>query len=228
MNITQTNPTLNLVPSLPDDPWPDPAHRHDAHPLDDLPSGRLEELIPVLLTHWDSPTMTELGLCRQHRITLAQLRAIAELPRFREALEDLRALREARRPAVEARARATALDRLLYVASFPPSSASFAREIRGAVKLALTLLGDAAGTAPEPRPAPEPEPTTPARAENGGGPEAEPRTPTPARVNSGPEPTMPIALPPAPDRRGPHAGPPVTPPRTARTGSLPERCCPGS
>ncbi|MCC5823108.1 MAG: hypothetical protein LAT64_10105 [Phycisphaerales bacterium] len=143
MNTTRTEPTPDLHAHDTADwphPWPDPTHIHDGDPLDDLPPDRLAALIPEILTDWDCPVMSELGLCRQYRITLAQLRAIARLPRFRAALADLRAVREDRRPDIQSRAHATAIDRLTYIATHDPTSASFAKEIRLAVKALLTLV----------------------------------------------------------------------------------------
>ncbi|MCC5823186.1 MAG: hypothetical protein LAT64_07755 [Phycisphaerales bacterium] len=136
---TATHPNHTPNPHWPH-PWPDPTTIHDGDPLDDLPPDRLAALIPAVLSDWDCPVMSELGLCRQHRITLAQLHAIAALPRFQRALASLRAVREARRPAIEARAHATAIDRLTCIATFEPTSATHAKEVRLAIKALLTLV----------------------------------------------------------------------------------------
>lgn len=135
--------------------------RTEENPLAELDADRIDELTNALLEDWDCPTMTALGLCRAHRATLAQVRAISQTPRFRAALDDLRAIRDARRQDQDARVRATAVDRLVYLILHDPSTASYAKELRLAVKTLLSLT-DPAQTRPasdDAHPAQDPQDT---------------------------------------------------------------------
>lgn len=183
-----------------------PNHAVDGRPDPDNPLGHLTpeqvaDLTNGLLEDWDRPTMTELGLCRAHQITLDQLHALATRPAFRHALERIRTIRAMRQPDRDAAARALAMDRLISIAQQTPASASHAKEIRLAIKQLLALLDAREEAAPAPTgpaptdAAPEPDPEPQPRDPASGGPPPEPHgywepraatsPPEPARV--GPE-----------------------------------------
>ncbi|MCC5822571.1 MAG: hypothetical protein LAT64_03230 [Phycisphaerales bacterium] len=126
---------------------------------------RLEPLIDAVLADWDDPTMTGARICARHEITPEQLHAIAALPRFRETVAHLDAIRALRRPHVESRARADLFRSLTAIIQQDPTTASKAKEIRLAIKQLLTLVDGAGGSLPPDRAqpdAPKP-PATPTR-----------------------------------------------------------------
>ena len=109
----------------------------------------------ALLADFDDPRLTELDLCERHALTLDALLAIAESPPFRHALATLRALRDARAPALLARARLSAARALAHLSDHTPASLAESRELRLALKDLLRLLGDGgparrAGSSDEP------------------------------------------------------------------------------
>ncbi|MCC5823438.1 MAG: hypothetical protein LAT64_05925 [Phycisphaerales bacterium] len=137
-SLTQLRNTAPRPASPPRPAAPPPVD--PARPLAGIDPERLCELRDDLLEDWDCPTMTDLGLCRAHGLTLKQVRAIAETPEFQDALEDLRVIRAMRREPVHARTVALAVDRLSHIANHEPTSATYAKEIRLAVKHLLTIV----------------------------------------------------------------------------------------
>ena len=101
---------------------------------------RLDKLIDAVLADWDDPTMTGARISARHGITPEQLEAIARLPRFRETLARLDAIRDLRRPHVEARARSDLFRSLNTIIHQDPTTASKAKEIRLAIKQLLALM----------------------------------------------------------------------------------------
>ncbi len=101
----------------------------------------------ALLADFDDPRLTELDLCERHALTLDALLAIAESPPFRHALATLRALRDARAPALLARARLSAARALAHLSDHTPASLAESRELRLALKDLLRLLAESSPVA---------------------------------------------------------------------------------
>jgi hypothetical protein len=112
----------------------------EGRPLADLTPDEYTLLIDQLLEDWDCPTMTELGLCRVHRLSLEQLDRITDDPAFDRALARIRSIRAKRRPEREAAARAQIVDRLLGLLAQPQDTATRAKEVRLACKQLQTIL----------------------------------------------------------------------------------------
>ncbi|MEA5547612.1 hypothetical protein VB816_21770 [Limnoraphis robusta CCNP1324] len=113
---------------------------HPDRPLAHLDAIQHQALFNALLEDWDNPVFTELGLCRAHDISLDQLIAMAELPTFQRALDMIRRVRAMRRPAIEAAAANTILERLTYLTQCPLDSASAMKECRLAIKQIVAIL----------------------------------------------------------------------------------------
>lgn len=94
----------------------------------------------AILADFVDPRLTELDLCERHALTLDALLAITQSPHFRHALATLRAVREARAPALLERARLTAARVLAAISDHTPANTSEAREIRLALKDLLQLI----------------------------------------------------------------------------------------
>lgn len=144
-------------------------------PIECIEPDQLELLTERLLEDWDDPRFSELGLCRAHRLSLVQLRAVAALPSFRAALTHIRALRADRRPDVDARARAMAIDGLCELAQHKPVNATFAQQIR----IALQTLLRATTNKPDATDAPGPVRPAETRAQDDAGSTENPATPQP-------------------------------------------------
>jgi hypothetical protein len=127
---------------------------HPDRPLAHLDAIQHQALFNALLEDWDNPVFTELGLCRAHDISLDQLIAMAELPTFQRALDMIRRVRAMRRPAIEAAAANTILERLVYITQCPLDSASAMKECRLAIKQIHVILNPAPPPAPAPQIAP--------------------------------------------------------------------------
>jgi|GEM_PF-2126909 len=168
----------NHAPSAPTE-----APRDPSDPIAHLDAPDLDELTQNLLEDWDNPVFTPLGLCRAHRISLDQLQAIAATPRFIDALARIRAIQQARQPAIEARARELALDRLCTLADQSPTSATHTKEIRLSIKQLLAILTQSH---------PTPNPTSPDR-KGGDGFDAQQHEPPTTHANQSQTP---------PDRKG--------------------------
>ncbi len=100
----------------------------------------LSEKVHALIEDWSSPTLSPIGLCRAHDLTLVQISAIMQLPMFNNILEHIETIQAARRAHIERKAADLALDRLCYLAHQTPTSAASCKEIRLAVKAILELV----------------------------------------------------------------------------------------
>ena len=129
-------------------------------PLAHLSDDEYTLLIDQILEDWDCATLSELGLCRAHHLTLEELDRITDDPAFDRALARIRSIREKRRPEREAAAQARVFDRLLGLLEQPQDTATRAKEVRLTAKQLLTLLAP-----PSPAPAGE----VAERSEAGGG-----------------------------------------------------------
>jgi hypothetical protein len=98
------------------------------------------EQLDTLLEDWHKPVFDELGLCRAHQLTLPALRAAIADPRFTMRLDHVRAIRAERAPDLAAASHALAIERLTYLAQYNPTNATFAHEIRLALKDLRTLV----------------------------------------------------------------------------------------
>ena len=108
--------------------------------LTHLTPEELADKVHALLEDWPSTTLSPIGLCRAHDLTLVQISAIRQLPMFTEILDHITEIQDHRRPHIEQRARDLALDRLCYLAHQTPTSAAACKEIRLATKAILDLV----------------------------------------------------------------------------------------
>ncbi len=112
-------------------------------PLAHLSDDEYTLLIDQILEDWDCATLSELGLCRAHHLTLEELDQITDDPAFDRALARIRSIREKRRPEREAAAHARVVDRLLGLLEQPQDTATRAKEVRLTAKQLLSILGRA-------------------------------------------------------------------------------------
>ena len=121
-------------------PFPPPPHRPKAEPIERFSDEQFGFLIDKLLGDWDSPTLSELGLCRAHSITLEELDAITAYTDFQRALALVRRIRAKRRHEVEASARAALFDRLLRLVNQTSETTTATKEVRLACKQLTTFM----------------------------------------------------------------------------------------
>ena len=165
-------------------------HRPKTEPIERFSDEQFGFLIDKLLEDWDSPTLSELGLCRAHSITLEELDAITDDADFQRALALVRRIRAKRRHEVEASARAALFDRLLRLVNQTSENTTATKEVRLACKQ-LTAFMDSEGradfqSASSGRPDPHsPTPTPPNQTPEGN--EIPPDAPSPTPQNH-PEP----------------------------------------
>ena len=100
----------------------------------------LSAKVHALLEDWSSPTLSPIGLCRAHDLSLAQIIAISQLPMFTAALEDIRTIESMRQEHTERKAHRLAFDRLCYLVNQIPTSAAFSKEIRLAAKMIFEII----------------------------------------------------------------------------------------
>ena len=111
------------------------------HPLTHFTPEELAHKVHALLEDWASTTLSPIGLCRAHDVTLVHISAIRQLPMFNDILNHIEEIQHHRRPYIEQNARDLALDRLCYLAHQTPTSAASCKEIRLATKAILDLVG---------------------------------------------------------------------------------------
>ncbi len=110
----------------------------------------LHNKIEGIIEDWGSPTLSPIGLCRTHQVTMTQIRAIMALPMFAAIMADIRFIQDARREYIERKAADLALDRLCYLAHQTPTSAASCKEIRLATKAILELVAPVGPTSSRP------------------------------------------------------------------------------
>jgi hypothetical protein len=123
-----------------------PEHEDPLDPLHGFTPAQLDDLVDDLLEDWDCPDLTELGLCRAHRLSLRQVLAVSKLPKFQRALETQREIHASREDRTRAATLSLAAQALRRIAEATPTNATHAKEIRLAAKLLTTF------TIPKPTP----------------------------------------------------------------------------
>ncbi len=108
--------------------------RPETEPIERFSDEQFGFLIDKLLEDWDSPTLSELGLCRAHSITLEELDTITDDEDFQRALALVRRVRAKRQHEREASARAALHDRLLRLIYQITDTTTDAKEVRLACK----------------------------------------------------------------------------------------------
>ena len=151
--IGQKDRATHASPS-PSDPLPIadcPLPQPPPNPLADFSDAELADLTNALLEDWSDSAMTELALCRAHRLTLDQLEALAAAPAFQQALATPARLRAARAEPIAQALSDLARESLARVAAIHPTNGAMLRESRLA---AQALLVGPASSRPSASPLP--------------------------------------------------------------------------
>ncbi len=120
--------------------------RPETEPIERFSDEQFGFLIDKLLEDWDSPTLSELGLCRAHSITLEELDAITDDDDFQRALALVRRIRAKRQEERQAAAHAAVFDRLLRLVSQTSDTTTATKEVRLACKQLTDFMSEG-GTA---------------------------------------------------------------------------------
>ncbi len=116
--------------------------RPETEPIERFSDEQFVFLVDNLLEDWDSPTLSEMGLCRAHSISLEELDAITDDPDFQHALALVRRIRAKRLEERQAAANAAVFDRLLRLVSQTSENTTATKEVRLACKQLTEFMAE--------------------------------------------------------------------------------------